>query len=181
MQYSKEDIEDLIDGFKYTEGVELDSKTYVGKHPYESPMLRWWRPCILVQDHSFAKLDLHPNEDEVYARASAMFWQRIQQHFDISQGLSFKASVNSCEFWMNMRVAPHANFVEAFNLYEQHAELVAVDEQHQLLIGVMTEDPTEHQEQLWLFLLRYQLDEQGQPHFEQLAPVDNTQQYHGYE
>lgn len=168
MLYHQDDVEQLIAQFKFTDGVVLDSKTYVARHPDANQMHLWWQPCITQLDVSFAKLDLPTDDEPVYTKASAILWQQLSQHIDISAGLKLKVSVNNCKFWMNMLIAPQADFVSAFHLYQQHAELIAIDEQHQLLIGVLTEDPSEHQEQLWLYLLRYHLNEQGQPQFESL-------------
>lgn len=165
MLYSTEDIDDLIDQFHLVDGVTMQSKTPVNKPPGDNLIIPWWRPCIGWQDFSFAKLDLRPEDETVYAKASALLWQRLSQYIEISEGLTLKVSVNNCPFWMNMAIAPNANFVDAFHLYEQHAELIGVGETHQFLVGVLTEDPTEHQEQLWLYLLRYEMDTHHQPIF----------------
>lgn len=158
MLYNEEDIADLKDNIINYPGIE-----YLGDVSQQctDEILTYWRPTIGLFK-GFKQIDINQNFSEVSQQASKLLWQKLGH--DLYPGIEFLASVNNHKNWLNIKLEKGVNIIDAFELYEDEVEIVAIDKERSLLFAAHTEYRSTY-DQLWLFYFNITRDNSGKMQF----------------
>ncbi|MGF1770380.1 hypothetical protein L4D06_23745 [Enterovibrio makurazakiensis] len=152
MSYSSEDVSDLKSNLSSYPGID-----YLGDvKAYDGEILSYWRPTIGLYN-GFAQIDIKGDFSGIASQASRLLWNKINEFS--SGDIELLSSIDSFENWISIRVENGVNIVDAFELYEESPEFVAIDKDRKYLIAIHSENISNHTDQLLLYF--YKLEKNG--------------------
>ena len=154
MIYTEKDICDLKCNLNHYSGIQ-----YLGDVEAEKgEIFTYWKPTIGLY-RGFEQIKIKGEFSNVARQASKLLWGRINKFFD--GDYEFLVSVNSFDKWMNIKVESGADIVDAFELYEEFSEFVAVEKQNRFLIAVHSENVSIYSDELFLYFFKIDINEDG--------------------
>lgn len=158
MSYSAEDISDLKDNLSSYPGIE-----YLGDvEANDDEILSYWRPTIGLYN-GFAQIDINGNFSDIAREASKLLWNEIGKFS--SGDIELLSSVDSFNKWINIKVKNGVNIVDAFELYEESPEFVAIDKDRNFLIAAHSENTSNYVDQILLYFYKLEVNVDGTINF----------------
>ncbi|MCL2915463.1 hypothetical protein L2725_17050 [Shewanella corallii] len=158
MPYSPEDISDLKNNLSSYPGID-----YLGDvKAHDGEILSYWRPTTGLYK-GFAHIDIKGNFSDIASQASGLLWSKINKFS--SGDIELLSSVDSFDKWISIRVEKGTNIVDAFELYEESSEFVAIDKERKYLIAAHSENISNYTDQLLLYFYKLEINGDGSVSF----------------